>query len=90
MACLRIKFYLFLLELETKMTNIQGVLYFLNSEKHNESNCIKKNCMLPLKKIKLTLDPCKGGLLRATFYIQFIVLFKPFNLMYCSLKSDVK
>jgi hypothetical protein len=38
--------------------------------------------MLPLKKIKLTLDPCKGWFLRATFYIQFIVLFKPFNLMY--------
>jgi hypothetical protein len=46
--------------------------------------------MLPLKKIKLTLDPCKGGLLRATFHIQFIVLFQPFNLMYCSLKLDVK
>jgi hypothetical protein len=46
--------------------------------------------MLPLKKIKLTLDPCKGGLLRATFCIQFIVLFKPLNLMYYSLKLDVK
>jgi hypothetical protein len=46
--------------------------------------------MLPLKKIKLTLDPCKEGLLWATFYIQFIVLFEPFNLMYCALKLDVK
>jgi hypothetical protein len=46
--------------------------------------------MLPLKKIKLTLNPCKGGLLRATFYIQFIVLSEFFNLMYYSLKSDVK
>jgi hypothetical protein len=44
--------------------------------------------MLLFKKIKLTLDPCKVGLLRATFYIQFIVLFKPFNLMYRLLKSD--
>jgi hypothetical protein len=36
--------------------------------------------MLPLKQIKLTLDSCNGGLLRATFYIQFIVLFKPFKI----------
>jgi hypothetical protein len=42
----------------------------------------KKSYVAIKKKIKLTLDPCKGGLLRATFYIQFIVLFKPFNLMY--------
>jgi hypothetical protein len=35
------------------------------------------------KKKKLTLDPCKVGLLRATFYIQFIVLFEAFNLIYC-------
>jgi hypothetical protein len=84
-------FYLFLLELEIRMPfKYIGCAIFLNSEKHNESNCTKKKCMLPLKKIKLTLDPCKGGLLRATFYIQFIVLFKPFNMMYYSLKSDVK
>jgi hypothetical protein len=41
--------------------------------------------MLLFKKFKLTLDPCKIGLLRATVYIQFIVLFEPFNL-----KSDFK
>jgi hypothetical protein len=46
--------------------------------------------MLLLKKIKLTLNPCKEGLLRATFYIQFIVLFEFFNLMYYLLKSDVE
>jgi hypothetical protein len=46
--------------------------------------------MLLFKKFKLTLDPCKIGLLRATFYIQFIVLFEPFNLMYRLLKSDFK
>jgi hypothetical protein len=46
--------------------------------------------MLLFKKFKLTLDPCKIGLLRATVYIQFIVLFEPFNLMYRSLKSDFK
>jgi hypothetical protein len=46
--------------------------------------------MLLFKKKKLTLDPCKVGLLRATFYIQFIVLFEPFNLMYRLLKSDFK
>jgi hypothetical protein len=39
---------------------------------------------------KNKVDSCKGGLLRAIFYIQFIVLFEPFNLMYYSLKSDVK
>jgi hypothetical protein len=41
--------------------------------------------MLLFKKIKLTRDPCKIGLLRATFYIQFRVHFEPFNLMYRSL-----
>jgi hypothetical protein len=46
--------------------------------------------MLPLKRIGLALDPCGGGLLGAAFYIQFIVLFRPFNLMYCSLRSDVR
>jgi hypothetical protein len=47
--------------------------------------------MLPFKKIKVALDPCKVGLLRPTFIIQFIVvLFEPFNLMYRSLKSDFK
>jgi hypothetical protein len=46
--------------------------------------------MLLFKKFKLTRDPCKIGLLRATFYIQFIVHFEPFNLMYRSLKSDFK
>jgi hypothetical protein len=42
--------------------------------------------MLLFKKFKLTLDPCKRGLLRAIFYAQFIVLFEPFNLMYRLLK----
>jgi hypothetical protein len=46
--------------------------------------------MLPFKKFKLTLDPCKIRLLRATFHIQFIALPEPFNLMYRSLKSDLK
>jgi hypothetical protein len=41
------------------------------------------------KKFKLTLGPCNIGLL-ATVYIQFVVLFEPFNLMYRSLKSDFK
>jgi hypothetical protein len=85
------KVLLFLLELEIRMTfKYTGCTIFLNSEKHNESNCTKKKRMLPLKKIKLTLNPWKGGLLRATFYIQFIVLFEFFNLIYYSLKSDVK
>jgi hypothetical protein len=85
-SLLQIKFYLFLLEITFKYTECA---IFLNSEKHNESNCTKK-LYVAIKKIKLTLDPCKGGLLRATFCIQLIVLFKPFNLMYYSLKSDVK
>jgi hypothetical protein len=47
--------------------------------------------MLLFKKFKLTRDPCKIGLLRATFYIQFIVHFdEPFNLMDRSLKSNFK
>jgi hypothetical protein len=46
--------------------------------------------MLPFKKSKLTFDPWKVGLLRAIFYIQFIVLLKPFNLMYRSLKLHFK
>jgi hypothetical protein len=37
--------------------------------------------MLLFKKFKLTRDPCKIGLLRATFYIQFIVHSEPFNLI---------
>jgi hypothetical protein len=43
---------------------------------------VQKNYMLLFKKCKLTRDPCKIGLLRATFYIQFIEHFEPFNLMY--------
>jgi hypothetical protein len=54
-----------------------GCAIFFYLEKYNESNCTKK-----IKKFKLTRDPCKIGLLRATFYIQFIVHFEPFNLMY--------
>jgi hypothetical protein len=63
---------------------------FFNLEKHSESNCTKKNYMLLFKKFKLTRDPCKIGLLRATFYIQFRVHFERFNLMYRSLKSNFK
>jgi hypothetical protein len=34
---------------------------------------VPKKLYVAIKKIKLTRDPCKGGLRRATFYIQFIV-----------------
>jgi hypothetical protein len=65
------------------------VLYFL-TQKNIMNLTVPKNYMLLFKKFKLTLDPCETGLLRATFHIQFIVLFEPFNLMYRSLKSDFK
>jgi hypothetical protein len=38
-SLLQIKFYLFLLEITFKYTECA---IFLNSEKHNESNCTKK------------------------------------------------
>jgi hypothetical protein len=46
--------------------------------------------MLSFEKIKSTLEPYKIGSLNVIFYIQFIVRFKAFNLMYRSLKSDFK
>jgi hypothetical protein len=63
----------------------------LNPEKDTESNCTKKTVCCYLKKLnKLTLDPCKVGLARATFYTQLIALPEPFNLMYLPSKSDFK
>jgi hypothetical protein len=42
-SLLQIKFYLFLLELEIRMTiKYTECAIFLNSEKHHESNCTKK------------------------------------------------
>jgi hypothetical protein len=49
---------------------------------------VPKKSYVAIKKNKVDPRPLQGRV--ATFYIQFIVLFKPFNLMYYSLKSDVK
>jgi hypothetical protein len=60
------------------------------TQKNTMNPTVPKKSHVAIKKIKLTPDPCKGGPPRATLYIQSTVLPKPLNLLYYSLKSDVK
>jgi hypothetical protein len=92
---LRVGFYLFLiicnwhLFISYVRITFQYTI-FLNSEGHGESDCTKENWVVPFEWMGLILDPCKVGLLRAIFCIQFVVLLEPFNVMYRSLKFHFK